>query len=109
MNFGLISNDLYHSTKETKDIMYEIQGNIPLIKNICCHKIEKSFKIIGFDINQIKHLKIFAAKDDENIFTELWLDFDENNDLCFITKVKDLSINNALRIEWLVAQWLLSE
>jgi hypothetical protein len=105
--FYLSSEDL--GKPNIENIMYEINGNIPLIKNICCSKIAKSFKMIEFDINQIKQLKIFVSKDKDNIYTEIWLDFDTNNDLCFITRNKNLSIYAVQRIEWLVAQWLLSK
>lgn len=105
--FYLSSEDLEKPNIE--DIMYEINGNIPLIKNICCSKIAKSFKMIEFDINQIKQLKIFVVKGNDNIYTEIWLDFDTNNDLCLITKDKNLSIYDVQKIEWLVAQWLLSK
>ena len=66
--FYLSSEDL--GKPNIENIIYEINGNIPLIKNICCSKIAKSFKMIKFDINQIKQLKIFVSKDKDNNYTE---------------------------------------
>lgn len=106
--FALVSNDLTMFRKgEIEDLMYDIQGNISLIKNIVAHKISKKFNNFLFDVADIKKLQIYVVKQDE--FTEIWLDFDKNNDLCFIAKSKYLKIDDVYTITNIVANWLLSE
>ena len=109
MDFNLISNDLCYFNKETKYLMYEVEGNISLIKLIIVQKVREKTNDSFFNSNEIKKLNVFVAKDDETNFVDIWFDYNENKDLCFIARRKDLALNDVLKIETIVAKWLLSE
>lgn len=105
--FELISKDLQDfKDGKTEDLMYEIKGDEKLLKEIVYNKISSKFDPLHLNPDLIKKLNIYVTNGFEST-TEVWLDIDENTDLYFIYKDKNLKINNVDMIKSIVVNWLL--
>lgn len=105
--FELVSNDLLDFKKgKYEDLMYEIKGNEKILKQIIYEKIKGEYDLLNFkETTLIKQLKLYVCSGDSE--TEIWLDFDTNNDLYPIKMNCDFTIDNVFKIKNTVIDWLL--
>ena len=105
--FELFSKDLQDFKKEKlEDLIYEIKGDEKLLKELIYRKIQPKCDFLYISEDEfIKKLEIYVTKGHSGI--EMWLDFDEYNDLYPINMNCDFTIDNVFKIKNTFIDWLL--
>lgn len=105
--FKLVSKDLQdYKDGLVEDLMYDIVGNLDLIKSIIKKKINHFYDILDLNPNLIKHVRFYVTKSNCNK-TDIFLDIDEYNDLYPIASLFNLKIDDVDSIKEVVVDWLL--
>ncbi len=106
--FKLVSKDLQdYKQGLVEDLMYDVIGNIDLIKSIIKNKINHFYDPLDLNPNLIKQVKFYVAKSNDYNKTDIFLDIDEYNDLYSIASLFNLKIDDVDTIKNIVVDWLL--
>lgn len=76
-------------------------------KEIIYEKIKRQLPaIVPFEKSNITKLELYVAKCDDN-YTDVFLDWNENNDLCLVARVENLELYDVEKITNIFVNWLL--
>ena len=77
------------------------------LKEIIYEKIKRQLPaIVPFGNSNMIKLELYVAKCDDN-FVDIFLDYDENNDLCLVARVENLELYDVEKITNIFVNWLL--